>query len=122
MRDENFLFDFERLTVYQKGVAFSNAIFKATSEYKPQVQSSLGDHLRRSALSICNNIAEGSGKSGRAKVQFYGYALDSARECIPMITISLMQNQLQQEQCKALRSACIEITSMLFSLIQSAKN
>lgn len=118
---EEFEFDFERLEVYQKSISFSKQVFNTTTKFTREYQSSLGDQLRRAGLSICNNIAEGSRKSGRSRTQFYQYALDSARECIPMITIAIDQNQLSVDIGSNLRQNCISITKMLFRLIESTK-
>ena len=118
---EYFEFDFERLDVYKKALKFTKEIFKITSKFSRELQYSLGDQFRRSALSICNNIAEGSRKIGRSRVLFYNYALDSTRECIPMISIADDQNQIDHEKMKELRFECINISKMLYRLAESAK-
>ena len=79
-------FDFEKLNVYKRAIEFADAAFRIAELLPNRLQSSLGDQLRRAALSICNNIAEGSGKtSAKEKRQSYRYSLDSARECIPVM-------------------------------------
>lgn len=81
-------FDFENLNVYQQAIDFADEIFTVTGDFLGKVQLSLGDQLRRAALSISDNIAEGNDKkSKREKTRFFEYAPDSAGECIPMITI-----------------------------------
>lgn len=81
-------FDFEKLDVYNRSIEFANFAYDIADSLPRGLQSSLADQLRRAAISICNNIAEGSGKlSPRKKRQYYHYALDSARECVPIITI-----------------------------------
>lgn len=81
-------YDFQRLEVYQKALDFSERVFRITDDFPQRVQYSLADQFRRAALSVCNNIAEGAQKRGAARRQFYGYALDSARECVPMIELA----------------------------------
>ena len=119
MDQQGFKFDFERLYVYQKAVKFTDTVFKLTLRFDNKIQFSLGDQFRRAALSVCNNIAEGSHKEGRAKKQFYKYALNSARECVPMITISFNQNQISQAEINSLRNECVEISRMMYKLIAS---
>jgi len=117
---KNNQFDFEKLEVYSKAMNFANEVFKLTKDYDKSIQYSLGDQFRRAALSICNNIAEGSGKqSGNAKRQFYGYAMDSARECIPMISLSLLQKHINKDESHVLREQCTDICNMLGGLISS---
>lgn len=116
-------FDFERLDVYQRAFAFANTVFTLTRKFHQTLQYSLGDQFRRAALSICHNLAEGSGKQTRnAKVQFYGYSMDSARECIPMISLSLTQHQIAGNDHVVLREKCREICNMLGGLISATKH
>ena len=117
-----FEFDFEKLEVYKWGMEFIDEVFKMTEGFNQRIQFSLGDQFRRAALSICNNIAEGAGKkSQNAKIQMYGYALDSARECIPMITLSLKRRYIEESEYDALRGQIISICNMLAKLIQSVR-
>jgi four helix bundle protein len=123
MRDyRDYKFSFEKLEVYKRAIEFTNEIFNITLKFKKEIQYSLGDQFRRAALSICNNLAEGSDKQTKdSKVQFYGYALDSARECIPMINLAKMQGQITDTIYEDLRSNCIHICNMLSNLIRSVK-
>lgn len=71
-------------------------------------------------MQIVNNIAEGSGKkTAKSKMQFYSFSLDSARECIPMITLLFNQKVINEETCRFLREECIGICRMLGKLIGS---
>lgn len=112
-------FNFEKLDVYQKAIAFADDVFTTTLTFRKDVQYSLGDQFRRAALSVCNNLAEGSDKPTRnAKRQLYGYALDSARECIPMITLAHLQRQIDEATKDEFRSRCLHICNMLSRLIR----
>ncbi len=112
-------FDFEKLDVYQEALDFANDVFKITNGFRREIQYSLGDQFRRAALSICNNIAEGSQKTTRGRKQFYHYALDSARECIPMISLSLKQKEISPDVEMQLRGRCLKICNMVYRLIRS---
>ena len=110
-------YDFERLDVYQKALDFAEEVFKMTERFPQQVQSSLGDQLRRSALSICNNLAEGSQKRGAAKRQFYGYALDSSRECVPVIELAFRRRLVDESLYRQLGDTCYHIDNMLYRMM-----
>ncbi len=116
---KNYIFDFEKLDVYKRSLDLANEIFPITFGFRGELKYSLGDQLRRSALSICNNLAEGCAKSLKARRQFFNYSLYSARECIPMLTLALNQKQISREKERALRCACIHICNMLYNLIRS---
>jgi len=117
---KNYQFSFEKLDVYKKAVKFTNDVFNLTLKFRREIQYSLGDQFRRAALSICNNLAEGSDKqSSKSKIQFYSYALNSARECIPMITLAKIQFEIAEDLHNNLRSECIFICNMIANLIRS---
>lgn len=108
------------MEVYQKALEFTNGVFTTTLGFRKELQYSLGEQFRRAALSICNNVAEGSDKATRnAKKQFYGYALDSARECIPMVTLAHLQRQIDVAVSEQFRGRCLHICNMLAKLIRS---
>ena len=117
-----FEFDFERLKVYRFAVDFYRKILRVTKILNRDLQFSLGDQLRRAALSIANNIAEGSGKeSKKEKIYFFSTSVHSARECIPMITILFEEKAIDEKTHEDLRSDCRQITSMLRGLISSLR-
>ena len=117
----NYQFDFERLEAYQVSLNFANQVFSITSKYNREIQYSLGDQFRRAALSVCNNLAEGSRKSGKSRKQFYEYSFDSARECVPMISLSVLQKQMSSQEGEHLRSECVRICNMLYRLCCSVQ-
>jgi len=113
-------FGFEKLEVYQLAIEFTDKVFSVSSAFSLKVQSSLGDQFRRAAISIPNNIAEGSAKvSSREKRQFYNYALNSTNECVPIITIAKNQNELTGPEHDYMRKTCGRIYMMLVKLIKS---
>ena len=115
---EKYTFDFEKLKVYEMGLEFVRKIFKITKDLTRDYQFSLGSQLRRAALSIVNNIAEGSGKmSKKEKSQFYRISLNSARECIPMLSILGIEKLISEFENNSLRKDCIHICNMLGRLI-----
>jgi len=119
-KPQEYVFDFERLNVYQKAAELVVTIFRVTRALAREYQYSLADQLRRAGLSILNNLAEGSGKlSKREQAQFYKTSLNSARECIPMFTVLMREHQLSAEQHRALRQDVVHIANMLGKLIAS---
>lgn len=108
------------MQVYKLGIGFSRKIFKITSGLHRNYQFSIGDQIRRAAISIVNNIAEGSGKIyKKEKSQFYRISLNSARECIPMLTFLEEEHIINKDCHLGLRKDCIYICNMLGKLIAS---
>jgi four helix bundle protein len=117
---EKYIFDFEKLKVYEMSLDFVHKIFDITKNLSRDYQYSLGEQIKRAVLSIVNNIAEGSGKlSKKEKAQFYRISLSSARECIPMITILTKEKAVSETEGEILREDCIHICNMLGKLIAS---
>ncbi|MBI3324249.1 MAG: four helix bundle protein [Candidatus Omnitrophica bacterium] len=113
-------FDFENLAVYQQSLDFAGRLFSVCETLPIPVDRTLGDQLRRAALSIPNNIAEGSNKrTANAKAQGYGYALDSARECVPMLSLLLRRQLFSEQQHLSVRTQCLSICKMLRGLIRA---
>jgi len=115
---EKYIFDFERLKVYEISMEFVLRVLNLTKGLSREYQYSLGDQLKRAALSIVNNLAEGSGKfSKKEKSQFYRISLSSARECVPMLTILEKEKLISTIDSGSLRESCIHICNMLGKLI-----
>ena len=120
MYTDKYIYNFEKLDVYNKALNFIYSVFDISKRLPYKFQSSLGDQLRRASLSIVNNIAEGSDKiSSRDKKNFYSHSLNSSRECIPMFTICLNQNLINKSEYDKLRDDCTVICKMLRKLIDS---
>jgi hypothetical protein len=65
------MFKFERLDVWKISLELYRKIVTATGQLRRRDQVALGDQIRRAALSISANIAEGTGREGvRESKQF----------------------------------------------------
>ncbi|MFA5098096.1 MAG: four helix bundle protein [Candidatus Margulisiibacteriota bacterium] len=71
------MFDFEKLTVYQKTREARKLLYSILRE-KHGTEKSINDQLKRSVLGILLNIAEGTGKATKAdKKNFFTIARGS---------------------------------------------
>ena len=69
-------FKFERFETWKRAIEFANAMFEVADALPQKYQFSLGEQLRRAALSVPTNLAEGSGRaSPKEERYFYGSAL-----------------------------------------------
>lgn len=85
------------------------------------LQSSLGDQLRRAALSILTNVAEGSGQDSRPqKKRYYKYAYNSAREIIPILALACSLDALTADEHEHQREKLLGVIQMLAKLSLSA--
>ncbi|MEE8325763.1 MAG: four helix bundle protein, partial [candidate division NC10 bacterium] len=56
-------FDFEKLDVYQESLSFADSVYELTAEFPRDEVYGVTAQLRRAAVSVAVNIAEGSGRS-----------------------------------------------------------
>jgi four helix bundle protein len=72
---------FRDLIVWQKAHALVLLVYKATKQFPADERFALTSQIRRAAVSIPANIAEGFGKRSRAdKARFYNIAQGSLEE------------------------------------------
>ncbi|MBC8553466.1 MAG: four helix bundle protein [Candidatus Brocadiales bacterium] len=81
-------FDFEELKVYQKALDYVGFVYEITKEFPKEEIFSLANQFKRASVSICLNIAEGSGGSKAEFNQFLKISRRSVRECIAVIEIA----------------------------------
>jgi four helix bundle protein len=75
------MLNYQKMDVYQCSIEFL-ALAAAIVSRLPRGYSFLADELKRAAMSIPQNIAEGFGKSTEAdKSRYWGIARGSAMEC-----------------------------------------
>lgn len=76
-------YKFKRLNVWQKAMDFITQIYALTAKFPVSERFGLTDQLRRAAISIALNIAEGSGSGSDAEyIRFLRIAQRSAYEVI----------------------------------------
>jgi four helix bundle protein len=69
------------LIVWQKSVALASKIYSATRKFPDEERFGLSSQMRRSAVSIASNIAEGAGRNRRGEyIRFLDIARGSASE------------------------------------------
>ena len=121
--------DFRKLRVWHAANAFTIAIYKATRSFPSDERFGLTSHLRRAAVSIQANIAEGSGRGSRADTaRFLQYAIGSAAEASNFLSLSRDLGYLPQdvfvqldEQSECVRRTLIRLLFRLRPYILAAK-
>jgi len=115
------MFDFENLNVYQKAREFRSKLFSTLST-KHKLDRTIQDQLKRAAISIVLNIAEGSGKFSKAdKRNFYIIARGSTYEVVAIIDLLFDDGVIIEKERTDLYSDLETISKMLLGLINSLK-
>ena len=113
-------FRFERLKVWHKALDFADRTLSASLTWPQVMQSSLGDQVRRAAVSIVTNITEGSGKrTGRSARSFYDVAKGSVYEVVGVLTLARKRGIVDDATYTSLYHDGDEIAAMLWGLMQA---
>ena len=104
----------ERLDVYQRSIEFLAAALRI-AERMPRGQAPLADQIRRAAMSIPLNIAEGSGRSpGSAdRARFRGIARGSAMECGAILDVVRLFDVAPAEEWNHAKALLVRVVEML---------
>jgi len=113
------VFNFEKLDVWHKGVAFAGDVYRKTRAFPADERFGLTNQMRRAAVSIASNIAEGSARPPADFSRFLGYASGSVAETITQATIARNEEFLSGGDYDQLYSAAEEIARMLSGLRKS---
>jgi four helix bundle protein len=114
------MFNFEKLEVWQRAIEFSDLIYSLTRAFPDEERFGLTSQMRRAAISISSNIAEGSSRlSSSDFARFVEIATGSVFEVVSQASIGLRQGFITQEQYRAIYSAADEQSRMLSGLRKS---
>jgi four helix bundle protein len=114
---------FEDIEAWKKARELAGAIYKATRDGPIAKDFGFRDQIRRAAISVLANIAEGFGR--RTHKDFAGFlyiARGSVMETVSHLYVALDQEYLTNEQVKGLQAGYEEIQKMLVSLIRYLEN
>jgi four helix bundle protein len=114
--------DFRNLKVWEKAHRLVLEVYKTTESFPRQELYGLTNQIRRSAVSIPTNIAEGCGKSGDSDFgRFLQFAMGSSSELEYLLLLAHDLAYLPDEPFQSLSNQLIEIRKMLNTLIQRTK-
>lgn len=108
------------LLVWQKGMSIVEEIYRLTAEFPRNEEYGLKSQMRRAAISIPSNIAEGQGRGhGKEFVQFLHIALGSLSELETQIEIASRLQIVQSQEAISILQRCQEVGKMLHGLAGS---
>jgi four helix bundle protein len=121
--ENNKIESFKDLFVWQKGIEVVNDIYKVTKHFPKEELYGLTSQIRRAAISIPANIAEGWGR-GTTKnyIQFLEISRGSLYELDTLNIISNNLGYLNQENSSEIENKIFEIGRMLNALITKLEN
>ncbi len=115
--------DFRELKVWQAAHQLALDAHRASIALPGRDRFELGAHIRRTAISIVSNIAEGNGRHGdREFARFLRIALGSAHELESQILIAKDLESFDSSTSQSLIDSVAEVRRMLFGLIRRVQS
>lgn len=113
-------YSYRDLVVWQKAIVMVTYIYRATESFPREETYGLTSQLRRSAVSVASNIAEGQGRISRSEFrQFPGVARGFLIEMETQIVIAANLGYLSPKVSESLLSSAGEVSRLLHGLMQS---
>jgi four helix bundle protein len=114
--------DYRNLLVWRKSMILVTEVYKATQLFPKEEAYGLTSQIRRSAISIPSNIAEGKGRFSPAEFrQFLIQARGSLLELETQLIISGNLGYLKGAKFEELKAKTIEVGKMLNGLIEAVR-
>lgn len=113
---------FTDLNTWQEGHKLVLMIYKITKKFPQEETYSLVDQMRRAAVSITSNIAEGfSRKSYQEKLQFYCMSQGSLTELQNQILVARDVRYLNKNDFDVLARQAVVVHKLINGLIKKTK-
>jgi len=117
LKSENDMNYFRELKVWQKAIDLVTETYTKSHDFPKEELYGLTSQIRRSAVSIPSNIAEGCGrKTGKDFANFLGVALGSAFELETQLIIAKNLSFINSDDYKNLESEIQHIQNMIIKL------
>ena len=113
---------FEELQIWQKAMNVAEGSYRATVNFPIEEKYGLTSQIRRSAVSIPSNIAEGAGRNSNGEFkQFLGIANGSSFELLTQFYLSERLQLISKEKIKPMIDELLEVCKMNYALQKTLK-
>lgn len=113
---------YKELVVWQKSIVLVTDIYESTKDFPREEINGLTSQLRRSAVSIPSNIAEGQGRATKGEfVRFLCHARGSLFELETQIVIAAKLGYMQPKRAGHLLESVTEVARILNGLLTSLR-
>jgi four helix bundle protein len=114
------MFNFEKLEVWKKAIDFADFVYKQTRHFPSDERFGLTNQIRRAAVSISSNIAEGTSRSSKSDfARFIEIATGSVFESVSQAFIARRESFFSEDQFQEIYADAEELSRMLSGLRKS---
>ena len=112
----------EDLKVWRKAMEVAEDIYLISANFPLDERFGLTSQIRRCAVSIPSNIAEGAGRNTKGEFKnFISIANGSAYELFTQLTLAHKLKLIEKDEVKPILEQVVEIQKMNYALIKSLK-
>lgn len=113
---------FRDVVAWQRAIQMTAAIYTLTAGFPSSEKFGLTNQLRRAAVSVASNIAEGYGRSTRGEyLQFLGHARGSNCEVETQLVIAASLGFGVAPQMRKAEQLCADVSRLLGALIKGLR-
>lgn len=110
----------EELKIWKKAMDIAEKTYILSAEFPSEERFGLTSQIRRSAVSVPSNIAEGAGRTTNGEFKnFLSIASGSSYELLTQLILSHRLNLISEEKARPVISEVIEVQKMNYALIKS---
>jgi len=111
--------DFRKLKVWEKAHELTVEVYRASGRFPRSEMFGLATQLRRAAVSVASNIAEGCGRNSDGELsRFAGFAMGSASEVEYQLLLARDLGYIDETETAVLSARAVEVKRMLGGLIR----
>jgi four helix bundle protein len=108
--------DFKDLIVWQKAIQFAKEVYVLTKGFPKEEQFGLTSQVRRAAVSVSSNIAEGHSRQGREFAHYLSVARGSLAEAESQLLLAVELDYLHADRLAVAMSLACEIRRMVSAI------
>ncbi len=113
-------YQFEKLTAWQKAKELAVAVYQIVNKFPQYEQYALSSQIRRAAISVPSNIAEGTGRvSVKEKIHFLEISYGSLLETYCQLQIAVELNYISLDDLEAIKPLFFETSRLISGLRNS---
>jgi four helix bundle protein len=114
--------DYRELIAWQKAMDLVVAVYRLTSDFPKEEMYGLSIQIKRSAISIPSNIAEGQARNTtRDFLHFLSIAYGSVKELETQVLISERLGYINTKICDSLLKSTIEVARLISGIKNALK-
>ncbi|MCD6556267.1 MAG: four helix bundle protein [Chlorobi bacterium] len=113
----------KELSIWNKAIILTIEVYEAVSNFPIDERFGLTSQIKRSAVSIPSNIAEGAGRNNvKEFIHFLGISNGSSFELQTQIILANKLNLMNKETSNSILNKIDEVQKMTYGLIKKLRN